>query len=91
MSKGTTPPMSMLSLRADKPWIEALDDAVYSQRLGNRTQAFERAIELFVALCGLPPMPDRVIKEEIPPTCRFGNADMLRLLNNADNVKAMYQ
>jgi hypothetical protein len=78
------------TVRAEEPWIDALDDMVALYRLGSRITALDTALELFRALAGLPPMPNRVGTGTVPPSYRWTSEDMLKLLNNAENVKSQY-
>lgn len=86
----TGPTQNNFTVRAEEPWIDALDDMVATYRLGSRITALDTALELFRALAGLPPMPNRVGTGMVPPAYKWTNKDMVRLLNNAENVKAMY-
>ena len=91
MKNNTGQPQNNFTMRAEDPWIETFDDMVAEYRLGSKATAIDKALELFRALGGLPPMPHRVGAGSVPPTCRWKNSDMLRLLNNAEAAKAMYQ
>ena len=91
MKNNTGQPQNNFTMRAEDPWLETLDDTVALCRLGSRATAIDKALELFRALRGLPPMPHRVGTGTTPPSYRWKKSDMLQLLNNAEATKAMYQ
>jgi len=75
-----------LTVRADIPWIEAIDDLAVLLKLGNRSRVVDLAVELLAAMAEAPALQPRMAYPENPITERFTLADKGRLLENAKNV-----
>ena len=75
-----------LTVRADIPWIEAIDNLAVLLRLGNRSRVIDLAVELLAAMAEAPALPPRMAFPEQPVTERFTQADKFRLLRNAEKV-----
>ena len=75
----------VLNMRADNPWLLALDDMAVKLRLGNRSRVVDVAVELLADMAEVQ-MPPRCLHPEQAVTERFTLADKARLLENAKNV-----
>ena len=76
----------VLTLRADYPWLTAIDDLAIQLKLGNRSRVVEVALELLVLMAGAPMLPPRIPNPENPVTERFTRADRDSLLRNASTL-----
>lgn len=75
----------VLNMRADPPWLTALDEIAVKLRLGNRSRVVDLSIEILSDLAEVK-IPPRCLHPEQPVTERFSAADKARLLENARNV-----
>lgn len=77
MTKAKNP---MLQIRADVPWLMAVDDIACKLKLGNRSRCVEIAMECLATMTDVE-NPSRVQHPEEPPTDRFTHTDKARLLS----------
>lgn len=77
----------VLNMRADPPWLSALDDLAVKLRLGTRSRVVDVAIDILSDLAEMN-MPPRCLHPEQAVTERFTVADKARLLENASTVLA---
>jgi len=75
----------VLNMRADNPWLLALDDLAVKLRLGNRSRVVDVAVDILSDLAEVK-MPPRCLHPVEAVVERFSAEDKARLLRNAQNV-----